>query len=159
MHLCNCADAAGFGPDVHEANWQLRVFIAYDEIAAGKHALRAMAGLGRRLGEDIEFHPALWSFDRLTEEGWGEVATGDAVRADILIVATDNTHPLPSTVRQWIEAIINCKQGTTAAVVALFGPEENPDQRGSHRLEKLRSMAHGAGLDFFETTARHRQEA
>lgn len=140
-------------------NWQLQVVIAYDEIPAGKHALRAMAGLGRGLAEDVAFHLATWSFGRLAEEGWGEVAAGDAVRADILIIATSSANPLPTAVRQWTESAIRRKHGSAATVVALFGPEENPDGNGSSRLEAIRSMAQGAGLDFLAPTPRHQHAA
>lgn len=155
MHPRQREEEAAHGPGPLAVNWQLRVVIAYDETAAGQHALRVLANLGRGRAEHVGFHPATWSFGRLAEAGWAEAATGDAVRADILIIATTSANPLPSAVRQWTEAAIRRKQGSAATVVALFGPEENPDRRGSSRLEAIRSMARGAGLDFFAPAARH----
>jgi hypothetical protein len=149
MHPRQRAREAASGPDPQAVNWQLRVVIAYDETAAGKHALRVRAGLRRNRAGHGEVHPATWSFGRLAEAGWAEAATGDAARADILIIAASRPDPLPTAVRRWTEAAIRRKQGSAATVVALFGPEENPDRRGSSRLEAIRSMAHGAGLDFF----------
>lgn len=159
MQPRHCADQRTLGTGFLPVNWQLQVVIAYDEIPAGKHALRAMAGLGRGLDKDVAFHLATWSFGRLAEEGWGEVAAGDAVRADILIIATSSANPLPAAVRQWTESAIRRKHGSAGTVVALFGPEENPDGNGSTRLQAIRSMAHGAGLDFYAPTARHQHAA
>ena len=159
MHPRQRVDETASGPGSSAVNWQLQVVIAYDEILAGKHALRAMASFGRGRAEDVAFHLATWSFSRLANEGWAEAAAGDAVRADILIIATSSANPLPTAVRQWTESAIRRKQGSAATVVALFGPEENPDGSGSSRLEAIRSMAHGAGLDFFAPTARHQHAA
>lgn len=157
MHSRNIEDKANRGTDAL-VNWPLQVVIAYDEIPAGKYALRVMAELGRRLSRNITCHLSTWSFVRLGEQAWAEVAIGDALRADILIIATYGTNPLPATVRAWTEAAIHRKRGSTATVVALFGPEETPDGLGSPRLEAIRNEVHGAGLDFFAPTSRLLQE-
>lgn len=141
--------------DFQPADHQLRVVIAYNEITAGKRAMRVMTDLGRQLGEDINFLPFPWSFDLLSDTDWGEVAAGDAVRADILIIATSSTNPLPPAVGRWTASAISRKQGTAAAVIALFGPEENPDGADSSRLEIIQSAAREAGLAFFAPGSRH----
>ncbi len=128
---------------------QLRVVIAYNEIAAGKRAMRVMTELGREAGEQLDFHPFPWSFNLLADTNWGAIASSDAVQADILIIATNSPHPLPAAVGQWAEAAIDCKQGTATAVIALFGTEENPDGAGSVRLEAIQQAARQAGLAFF----------
>lgn len=139
-------------PEAPEADHPLRVVIAYNEIAAGKRAMRVISDLGRELGEDINFLPFPWSFELLADTDWGEVAAGDAVRADILIIATSSTGPLPPAVGRWTEAAITRKQGTAAAVIALFGPEENPDGADSSRLEAIKHAARQAGVAFFAPT-------
>ena len=132
----------------------LRVVIAYNDIVAGKRAMRVLGDLGKRLGDEIEFQPLPWSFDLLADVNWREVAASDAVKADILIIATSDSNPLPSAVGQWAEAAISQKRGTSAAVVALFGSEENPDRAGSFRLEAIQTAARQAGLDFFAPVPR-----
>lgn len=142
-------------PDSTNTGSALRVVIAYNDLAAGKRAMRVMANLGKGLGEDIDFQPLPWSFDLLADMRWGEAAARDAVNADILIIATSSTRPFPPAVRRWAEAAISRKQGTAAAVVALFGTEQNPDGVGSSRLEAIQTAAQRAGLDFFAPAPRH----
>lgn len=137
-----------------DAALALRVLIAYNDLAAGKRAMRVMADLGKGLGDEIEFQPIPWSFDLLMDMDWGEVATRDAVQADILIITTSSASPLPPVVGRWAEAAISRKRGTAAAVVALFGTEENPDAAGSSRLEAIQRAAQQAGLDFFAPAPR-----
>ena len=133
----------------------LQVVIAYDDIAAGGRAMRVLADLGEGLGDAIEFQPIPWSFDLLADVDWREMAATDAVNADILIIGTSSTNPLPLAVQRWVETAIAQKRGTDAAVVALFGLEENPDRAGSSRLEAIQAVARQAGLDFFAPAPHH----
>lgn len=142
-------EPGGDDAGAHDMNHPLRIVIAYDEVAAGKRAMRVMSDLGRGLGEAVEFEPLPWSFDLLADTDWAGVAADDAVKADILILATSSADPLPPAVGRWAEAAISRKHGTAAAVVALFGPEERPDGHGSARLEAIRTAARQAGLGFF----------
>ena len=153
----NFADEACRVTDTPERSGPLRVVIAYNGTADGKRALRVMAEISRKLGEEIELHPVAWSFGALAEENWAEEAAGDAARADILIIATSCTNPLPAAVGRWAESAIRRKQGTAAAVVALLGPEASPDGRDSSRLGAIQAAARGARLDFFAPSPPHEQ--
>ena len=155
MQVQHFMDETNLDPDSTDTKQALRVVIAYNDVAAGKRAMRVLADLGKGLGEDIEFHPLPWSFDLLADMNWREVAAHDAVKADILIIATSSTNPLPSAVERWAKATISQKRGTAAAVVALFASDENPDGAGSSRLEAIRTAARQAGLDFFAPAPRH----
>lgn len=156
MQTQACLDDLGPEASFQNAEHPLRVVIVYDEIAAGKRALQMMSGLGRELGEEVAFHPLPWSFGLLADTNWRAVAAADAVRADILIIATASPHPqpLPPAVGQWTEAAISSKQGMPAAVVALFGPEDDPDASDSSRLDAVKHAARQAGLAFFAPTPR-----
>ncbi|MEQ2010087.1 MAG: hypothetical protein ABMA26_25165 [Limisphaerales bacterium] len=144
-----CVEEPPYTAAPPEAVQALRVVIAYNEMAAGKRAIRVMTDLGKSLGEAVEFHPLPWSFDLLSDTDWGEVAANDAIKADILIIATSSEQPLPTVVERWATDAISKKRGTPAAVVALFGPEEKPDGRSSSRMEAIRAAAHRAELAFF----------
>lgn len=133
----------------------LRVVIAYDDAAAGKRAMRTMGNLTKGLADEIKLQPLPWRFDLLADTDWFRVAASDAVNADILIIATSSAKPLPDAVGRWVEDAISQKRGTSAAVVALFGPEENPDELGSSRLHGIQTAAERAGLDFFAPGPRH----
>ena len=155
MQAQHFMDEINLDADSTDAKSALRVVIAYDDVAARKRAMRMLADLGKDLGNDIEFQLLPWSFDLLADMDWREVAAHDAVKADILIIATSSTNPLPSAVERWAKATISQKRGTAAAVVALFASDENPDGAGSSRLEAIRTAARQAGLDFFAPAPRH----
>lgn len=99
MQVQHFMDETNLDPDSTDTKQALRVVIAYNDVAAGKRAMRVLADLGKGLGEDIEFQPLPWSFDLLADMDWREVAAHDAVKADILIIATSSTNPLPSSRR------------------------------------------------------------
>jgi len=145
-------DKASLATDAQDGKEPLRVVIAYGDITAGQRAMRVLANLGRRLGDDVEFQPIPWSFDLLADVDWREGAASDAVRADILIIATSSPSSLPSAIGEWAKSAINRKRGTSAAVVALFGSDENPECTDSTRLEAIQAAAREAGLDFFAPT-------
>ena len=147
-------DGTGFDANSPDANRPLRVVIAYNDVAAGQRAMRVLAALGKGFGDDIQFQPLPWSFDLLADLDWREVAASEAVRADILILATSSANPLPPAVGRWAAEAIHQKRGTSAAVIALFGPEENPEAAGSSRLEAIQVAAQQAGLDFFAPAPR-----
>jgi hypothetical protein len=154
-HIMNKPDQQGIPPDT---NRPLRVVIAYDDVAAGKRAMTVLSDLGQRLGDDIQFQPLPWSFDLLTHLDWREVASSDAVNAEILIIATSAGNSLPPEIGRWAETTIDRKRGTASAVVALFGSEENPTDDGSFRIEAIRMAARHAGLAFFAPASGNRQD-
>lgn len=139
-------------PDIKSA---LQVVIAYEDIQAGKHAMHVLTTLAKGLGDEIELKPLPWSFDLMADADWLTAATSDAAKADILIIATSGPNPLPPSIGRWAESAIERKRGTATAVVALFGPVENPDGSGSARLEAIHAAALRAGLAFFAPTPRH----
>jgi len=142
-------DEAAFDRASREPGRALRVVIAYNDIAGGRRAMHVLANIAKELGNDIEFQPLPWLFGLLADVDWREVAASDAVSADILIIATSSTNPLPQAVGRWGEAAISQKRGTHAAVVALFAGGEYPAGSGSSQLEAIQMAARQAGLDFF----------
>lgn len=151
-------DEASPDPASTDPNHPLRVVIAYEDPVAGKRAMRLLAGLGQGLGRDIQFEPLPWSFDLLADVDWRSVAASDAVKADLLIIATSTARPLPPAVDQWADGVIRRKQGTSAAVIALFPPGGEPEAAGSSCTKAIEHMAQRAGLDFFAPDRRHELE-
>lgn len=141
-----------------EDDASLRVVIAYQDLPAGKRAIRMIRSVASVFGEELRFIPIPWSFDLVADADWRAVAASDAVQADILILATSERAPLPSEVRQWAESTIHRKQGTSAAVVALFGPENGLDSADSKRIQAIRQATQEAGLEFFAPTLEPAQE-
>ncbi len=140
-----------------ETNQPLRVVIAYNDLTAGRRAMRLLSNVGKELGGEIEFQPIPWSFDLLEDMDWRDVAASDAVNADILIIATSDADPLPPAVGRWTDTAFRDNR-RSAAVVALFGSEENSDRYGSSRLHAIQTAAHREGLDFFAPTPRQKLE-
>jgi len=140
--------------DLADAEPPIRVVITYSNLAAGQRAMHLLADVSKALGDDIEFQPLPWSFDLLADVNWRRVAASDAINADLLILATNDARPLPPAIGGWAEKVISRKQGSAAAVVALFGPEENSDGTGSSRLEAIQTAAERAGLDLFAPAPR-----
>jgi hypothetical protein len=155
MQAAHFTDEASLAADATETKPTLRVVIAYDAVAAGQRALRMVTHLAKSQGDDLELELLPWSFDLLADEVWREVVAIDALHADILIIATHSDQPLPPAIGRWAEDAIRRKHGTSTAVVALFGPEENPDGVGSVRLRAMQQVVREAGLDFFAPSPRH----
>jgi hypothetical protein len=136
----------------------LRVVVAYDDLGSGQRAMRVLGNVAAALGDAIEFEPMPWSFELLADVDWRKVAASEAVNADIVIIASSSSRPLPPEVGRWTKAAIQQKQGTATAVVALFGPEGNPDGAGSPRLEFIQNATREAGLVFFAPARRQEFE-
>jgi hypothetical protein len=138
---------------------RLRVVVAYDDPAAGKRAIDVIANVGRRLGEEIEFEPLPWAFDCVADVDWCEVATSDAVNADVLIISCSRAGPLPPVIARWAERVICARKGMPTAIAALLCPEESPDETNSSRLEPLQAAASRSGLDFLAPMPRDQLDA
>lgn len=144
-----CLDETFLDTDPADAPQELRVVIVYDDVDAGQRAMRVLADLRKGMREDTEFQTLPWSFNLLADPEWGKVAASEGIGAEILMIATNGAEPLPPAVGRWVRYVVDRKRGTDAAVVALFGPEKDPDGVGSRRVEDLRGAARQAGLDFF----------
>jgi len=154
MKAQRCLDGTNSSGEWPETKQALQVTIAYKDLAAGKRAMHTLAQLGRGLVDDIEFQPFPWSFELLLDANWRDIAFRHAVQADILILATSDSAPVPTGVTQWMETILDRKQGTDCAVVALFGTELQPEPDDSSRIQALRVATQKAGLPFFAPVLR-----
>ena len=81
----------------------LNVVIAFEDVAAGKHAQRFYEYLTERLGADFEFTRYQWNFSLLKDPNVREVAARDAATADIVIVATHGDNDVPDHFKSWIK--------------------------------------------------------
>ena len=130
----------------------LQAFIAYDDLAAGKQAMKLLGELARKFDDDLGYTPLPWSFKLLANADWQGLAEEDALKSDMLIFATSGQSPVPSSVKVWWEKIITQKHGTDAAVICLSdSPAKNSVQQDAC-FDALRLAAYVAGLDFFIST-------
>jgi hypothetical protein len=126
-----------------------KVVILYDDIPAGQHAVRVLANMLRKAGEELELCTQLWRFDFLEDSDWFSVALAEAGHADIVVIATSSAHGLKDSVKRWVKRCLALKSGTSAAVVSLLGPAGSLDGPDSPRFQFLQCSVREAGLDFF----------
>jgi hypothetical protein len=135
--------------DEQDRSRSLAVVIAYDDMAAGRRAVRLCSHLGSEQEEDLAFQTQPWRFDLLAKAEWAVLAATAALKADLLIISSSRQSDLPQGVRDWLKACLTGKRGTEAAVVALFGIEGHAENAASPGLQFVQSAAKEAGLDFF----------
>jgi hypothetical protein len=136
------------GPGVPQLAQQCMVVVAYDDLSAGKQAMELVSWLSFEHG-DLRFEARPWRFDFLKHPSYQESAVADGVKADVLILSVSNPFDLPESVRAWLTQSLAYKQGSTAAIVALFGAKGYHDIEDSPRLKFVQSAATAAGADFF----------
>jgi hypothetical protein len=121
------------------------VLVAYEDLDTGKQAKRTCDILEQRLGLDFKLSTQMWKFDVLNIPKLREMATNDAISADLLMLSMHGEHDLPDAVKDWIDAWL--AQGARAiALVALLQSErENPQPARPY----LREVARRGGLEFF----------
>lgn len=132
-----------------ETTMPLRVVIAHDDMLAGQRAIRLLASLAWRLGNDVRFEPRPWPFHLLADAEWREVAAGEAAKADLLVIAAHSPARLSPVVERWMESTIARLAGREAAVVALLGTDEHPAAGDSPGLLAIQAACFAAGLACF----------
>ncbi len=135
-----------------------KVVVVYDDVSAGQHAIRVLANVFPEPEDRLQLLPRFWRFDFLEDTDWFALALADATDADIIVIATSSNHGLNISVEDWIRSCLPRKRGSSAAVVALLGPEQGMDGQDSPRLQFLEAAARNAGLDFFAPKFRRRHQ-
>src|SRR4030095_1912252 len=79
-----------------------KVVIAYEDFETGKRAKRTYDLLVENLENDCVFSNQMWKFDVLSLPKLREMATHDALTADIIMIACRGDRELPSAVQNWI---------------------------------------------------------
>ena len=120
------------------------VVIAYDTVVAGKRAMDLFSNLQREVGFRIQ----PWPFDLIIDPEWRTVATGEAIKAELLTISSSQTE-LPPEVRKWLLMCRTRKRGTHGAVVALLGNQGRTRGFDSLDIRYLCEASKEAGLDFF----------
>jgi hypothetical protein len=130
-----------------EPNPAFNVLIAYQDLETGKHAKRTYDYLQKNLGRECTLTNQMWKFDVLSIPKLREIASKDAITADIIVISSHGDE-LPPSVTRWIESWL--MQGTSAlALVALF--EKVEESVGSPMATRayLAEVARRGGLEFF----------
>ena len=135
-----------------------QVVIAYADVGAGQRAMNVFNGLAHNLHGEVKLLPQPWRFEFLEDPDWYSAAMADAIKADMLIISTATGSELTPTAESWIKMCLARKRGTSAAVVALLGHPDHPEDANPDQFDFMQSAAVEAGLDFF-TPCRQRHAA
>ncbi|HUD47014.1 MAG TPA: hypothetical protein VMR33_09290 [Candidatus Baltobacteraceae bacterium] len=123
------------------------VFIAYEDVAAGKRAKETCDVLAEGLGGDWILDTQVASFKALRIPKLRHVAAVEAANSDIILISCHD-RKLPAGVNQWLQLGL-ARRGGPMALVALFSC---PRAGASHAITAetyLAGMATQGRLQFF----------
>ena len=129
----------------------LNVVVTYEDLPAGKQAMRVLDGAAHEFEAAIQFRPKLWRFDFLEDPNWRNLATADVLNADMLVISQSSENDLPAWFRRWTCACLSQMHNRIGAVLALLGKGDNADAPALGRLLWLQEAAREAGLTFFSS--------
>lgn len=125
-----------------------QTLVLYEDFAAGRRATDTCNLLMARLGDEFELRCSMWKFEVLRNSKLSEIAAREATEADIIIVATHGSSPLPSEVTAWVDAWLPGRGAHPAALVAVVNSAFQSKDRSSATFDYLRSVAAAANMDF-----------
>lgn len=123
--------------------------LAYDNYADGIRAKEFFDGLVINHGELFHFICHLWKFDVLREPQLFEIATRDALGADMIVFAIRQSQELPVEASRWIAYWLPSKQAGSGDLVLLL--DGQPRQVGDTTTVRatLRQMAESVKVQVF----------
>ncbi len=133
-------------PDV-DANPTFNVVIAYEDFETGKRAKRIYDYLAENLGHDCLFGNQMWKFDVLGIPKLREMAAGDAMMADIVIISCHGAE-LPPEFKAWVELWV-AEPSHSIALVALFDYLETHEPQAKEARAYLADVAQRGQMEFF----------
>jgi hypothetical protein len=129
------------------------VLIAYDDVAAGKHAKELCDRLLRRLGPGYEMRITPWSLAALELPSLAAMAPGDALRPELLIIAVNGEQPLAAAARKWIRRWALRTRAAGGAVVAQLHSILRMGQELAPAYGELQRIVGNFRPGFFPTVA------
>ncbi len=127
----------------------IKSVIIYDDLEAAQSAMQTAARLLHKAVGEVDSKTAFWQFNLLESPNWRMWATADMHNSDLLIIATRSESGLPGNVAGWLKDAVAQKPDTDCAVMAVFGHPGKYDNAQSPRLQFVRQIVEGAGLNFF----------
>ncbi len=128
----------------------LNVALAYEDYLSGTRALQTFEDLFDYGREQFQFNMRnAWKFDCLRINRFREAAIAETVRSDLVIISTHGAEELPPSVKWWVEASLEQREGDPGALVLLHvggGHDESPRPKAEVYLAKCASRL---GMDFF----------
>jgi len=127
---------------------RFQVLSVYEDFAAGRRAHDTCCFLMTQLGDEFELRSAMWKFEALRNPRLAEIATGEALEADAIIVAARGASPLPTAVTSWIDQWLLRRDKPAGALIALIGGSLNSNDSRPAPYAYLQKVASAASMDF-----------
>ncbi len=127
----------------------LRVLVAYPNAAFARRAKVMLQRVGQAAGEQGRLIYSLWDFSCLAEPRLLQIATEEALAADIIIFSAPEGKSLPKSVRDWVSRWLLLKKEIPQALVACLHHEESPAPTDPILLRYLASVAECGDMSFF----------
>jgi len=131
-----------------ELNPIFNVVIAYEDFETGKKAKKTYDHLIENLGQEYRLNHQMWKFEVLEIRSLREMAAKDAMAADIIILSSHGSHPLPEGVKAWMEEWLS-EKGNALALVALFDSESADPENSRATRAYLAEVAKRGQMELF----------
>lgn len=128
----------------------LRVFLAYENMASALHAAETLAAVSRRDPDGFAVQLSPWSFAALENSDWRAQAAPYVERAHLIVIAACSAlPPLSSSMEEWLKTLLVRRHAAHPAIVVIFERDTRLDRGGGPRLQSVRRLAQAAGCAFF----------
>lgn len=99
-------------------------FIAYADIPASRLAIASINDVLRAAKRGHRLNPMLWKFSQLPAGNWREAAVREALRADVIVLASSTPGTLPAELEGWLSDLVVRSGGRRMTLVVLLGPND-----------------------------------
>jgi hypothetical protein len=123
------------------------VFIAYEDIAAGKRAKETCDILAENLGEDWKLRTQVANLKSLGDTRLRRIASVEASKTNIIMVSSHDG-PMGPGVKQWIRMVVSRGPGPMA-LVSLFSCPRQEARFATEQEAFLADMAKQGRMQFF----------
>ena len=128
---------------------QLNVVIAYADFSSATLAKQILADSLRVLSAHFVVKTTLWKFELLSLAALRDIATQDAMEAQIIIIAADKEYGLPEGAKAWVESCLTNPGVKDVAFVALVKDEQGESSYDSPFLNGFDEFPAENREDFF----------
>ena len=128
----------------------LNVALAYEDYLSGTRALQTFEDLFEYGREQFQFNMRnAWKFDCLRINRFREAAIAETLRSDLVIISTRGAEDLPPSVKWWVEASLEQREGDPGALVLMHTGGGHDESSHPKAEVYLADCASRLGMDFF----------
>jgi hypothetical protein len=132
---------------VRDIELSLNVFIAYEDLSAGKRAKETCDLMSANLGADWQIETQLVSFKALSIPKLRRIAAIEAAKADIVVISCNDSR-LPFGLTDWLESLLRGDH-RAMAMVALFSCQRPISGQAINAEISLADTASEGRVQFF----------